>query len=76
MEFIFYYTVGAIILYGATDWVLNRIEEMRGERFAHRNVVFFVIIFVLALVLMEFVNPPPDETPATSPEATAPAQTQ
>ena len=76
MEFVFYYTVGAIILYGVTDWVLNRIEEMRGERFAHRNLVFFAIIFVLALILMELVNPPPDEVPATSPDMTAPPQSQ
>lgn len=76
MEFIFYYTVGAIIVYGATEWILTRIEAMRGERFAHRNIVFFVIIFVLALILMEIVNPPPEEAPATGPEAIAPAQTQ
>jgi len=70
MEVVFYYAVGAIVLYGATNWILSRIEEMRGERFSHRNIIFFVIIFVLALVLMELVNPPPDETSGTSHEAT------
>ncbi len=76
MEFALYYTLGAIIVYGASVWILERIEEMRGKRFAHRNVIFFVIIFVLALILMELVNPPHEESSAPSPEVTAPPQDQ
>jgi len=67
LEFAIYYTLGAVLLYGITDWVLNRIEEARGRRFAQRNVIFFIILFVLALVLMEIINPaptPPAATPA------------
>ena len=58
MEFAIYYTLGALLLYGLTDWLLNRIEEMRGRRFAQRNVIFFIILFVLAMILMEIINPP------------------
>ncbi len=67
MEFAIYYTLGALLLYGITDWLLNRIEEMRGKRFAQRNVIFFIILFVLAMILMEIINPappPPAATPA------------
>jgi len=58
MEFTLLYTVGAIALYFLSDWILNRIEIARGERFEHRSLIFFVIIFSLALGYMFFVNPP------------------
>lgn len=76
MEFALYYTLGAIIVYGASVWLLDRIEKVRGKRFAHRNAIFFAIIFVLAIILMELVNPPPDESPAPVPEVSAPPQGQ
>lgn len=71
MEFAVYYTIGAIVLYMATDWLLKRIEEMRGKRFAQRNIIFFFILFVLALILVDFINP---EQPAQGPETAAPDQ--
>ncbi len=71
MDFALYYTLGAIALYGVTDWVLNRIEEARGKRFAQRNIIFFVILFALALILMNFVNPE-SVTPPVSSELTVP----
>ena len=64
MDFAIYYTIGAIVLYGATDWLLNRIEEMRGKRFKQRNIVFFAIMFVMALVFMNIINPEPAIPPA------------
>ena len=48
MEFTFLYTVGAIVLYFLADWILNRIETTRGERFEYRGLIFFAIIFTLA----------------------------
>ncbi len=42
------YTLAGIILYAVSDSILNQIEIMRGERLAHRDVVFFFIILVLA----------------------------
>jgi len=58
MEFALYYTLGAIVLYGATSWLLDRIEQLRGKRFAQRNVIFFLILFILAMILMNIINPP------------------
>jgi len=71
MDFAIYYTLGAIVLYGVTDWLLNRIEEMRGKRFAQRNIIFFVILFVLAMILMNIINPP-QQLP--DPEVSTPKQ--
>jgi len=65
MDFAIYYTFGAILLYGAATWLLNRVEEARGERFKYRNAIFFVILFVLAMFLMEVINPPQQITPSS-----------
>jgi len=61
LAFAIYYTLGAIVLYFIASWALDRIEAARGERFKHRNLVFFIIIFLLAYGFMYMVNPPPDE---------------
>ncbi len=63
MGFFLYYTLGAIVLYGATDWLLKRIEQARGKRFAQHNVIFFIILFVLAMLLMNIINPAPQSPP-------------
>jgi len=65
MDFAIYYTLGAVILYGAATWLLNRIEESRGERFKYRNFIFFIIIFVMAMALMEIINPPQQPVPSS-----------
>ncbi len=46
---IVYFTLVAIGLYIAADWLLDRIERIRGARFENRQVVFFAIILPLAL---------------------------
>ena len=63
MEFAFAYTLGAIAVYFLSSWLLNYIEERRGQRFAQRNVIFFVIIFILALALVNLINPVPETLP-------------
>ena len=55
MEFV-YYTVAGILLYLVSDWILNRIEISRGARFEHRSLVFFAIIFVLAVVSFRIIE--------------------
>jgi len=72
MDFAIYYTFGAILLYGAATWLLNRIEEARGERFKYRNAIFFVILFVMAMLLMEVINPPQQTTPSNQDTETIP----
>jgi hypothetical protein len=44
-----YFTVVAVALYLAADWLLERIERSRGKRFENRQVAFFAIILPLAL---------------------------
>ena len=46
---IVYFTVTAIGIYFAADWILDWIERKRGARFENRQVVFFAIIMPLAL---------------------------
>jgi hypothetical protein len=47
---IVYFTVIAIGLYAAADWILDRIERKRGARFTeNRQLVFFAIFLGLAL---------------------------
>ena len=45
-----YFTLTAIVLYLVADWLLERIELHRGERLEHRTLLFFGILFGLALV--------------------------
>lgn len=50
------FTLVAIFVYFFSDWVLRLIERQRGEVFKNRQVVFFVIILISALVSFELVN--------------------
>ena len=47
---IVYFTLVAIGLYFAADWLLDYIERARGKSFENRQVAFFAIILPLALV--------------------------
>lgn len=53
---IIYFTLVAVGLYFASDWLLDRIEAARGSRFENRSVIFFVIILVLALVSFQILG--------------------
>jgi Ca2+/Na+ antiporter len=44
-----YFTIVAIILYVAADWLLERVEIAAGRRLEHRSLVFFAILLALAL---------------------------
>jgi predicted PurR-regulated permease PerM len=64
---IVYFTLVAAGLYFFSDWVLDRIEKARGERLANRNIIFFAIILVLALItfkLVDILQPPAAVAPA------------
>lgn len=51
-----YFTLIAIGLYFISDWLLDRIERTRGERFKNRQVVFFGIILLLALITFQLID--------------------
>ena len=44
-----YYTLIGIVLYLVSDWIVRKIETIRGARMEHRSLLFFAIILVLAL---------------------------
>lgn len=56
---VIYYTLVAAGLYFMSDWLLNRIEILRGERIQNRglrSLVYFLIILVLASLSFGLIN--------------------
>lgn len=53
---VLYYTVVAACLYFMSDWILDRIEVSRGERFKNRSIIFFIIILILAVISFGFMQ--------------------
>ena len=53
---IIYYTLMGIGLYFVSDWILDRLEVSRGERFKNRNIIFFLIILTLAFLSFSFTK--------------------
>lgn len=51
-----YFTLVAIGLYFFSDWLLERIERLRGKSFEQRSIVFFVIIAVLAVISFQVIQ--------------------
>jgi hypothetical protein len=46
---ILYFTLAAVLLYLAADWILKRIETASGKQLKYRNLIFFVILLVMAM---------------------------
>lgn len=46
---IVYFTIVAVALYVAADWILDRVEQWRGQRLRYRSILFFFILATLAL---------------------------
>ena len=55
MELI-YYTIAALVLYGVSDFILNRIEINMGKRLPNRSFIFLVIITILAMVSFSLIR--------------------
>jgi len=53
---ILYFTLAAILLYFAADWILNRIETAAGKRFKYRNLIFFALLLVMALTSFALIQ--------------------
>ena len=51
-----YFTIVAIILYFAADWLLERVEIAAGRRLEHRSLIFFVILLTLALTSFSLIQ--------------------
>jgi hypothetical protein len=58
---IIYFTLAAVMLYFAADWILDRIESAAGRRFENRTLIFFAILLILAMtsfaLIRHFTNP-------------------
>lgn len=50
------FTLIGAALYLAADAVLDRVERRRGARFAHRSLIFFAVILVLAVASFELIG--------------------
>lgn len=44
------FTLNAIFIYLLSDWILKRIESVRGKVLPQRQIAFFVIFLVLAML--------------------------
>lgn len=55
MEIILF-TVAGIFLYVLADGALNFIESQHGEPIPHRNLIFFAIIFFMAIILFQIMQ--------------------
>ena len=51
-----YFSLAGIILYLVSDWIVLRIEAIRGASLEHRSLLFFVIILVLALTSFKAIE--------------------
>ena len=63
MTEILFFTLNAIVIYFLADWIVRMIEARRGEVLKQRQVVFFAIILVLALVTFRLLRMALTSTP-------------
>ena len=50
------FTLNAIVVYLVSDWIVKLIEQRRGAVLKQRQVVFFAIFLVLALVTFQLLG--------------------
>lgn len=50
------FTLVAIAIYFAADWILRTLEARRGAPFKNRSIVFFAIILPLALIVFSLME--------------------
>lgn len=53
---VLYFTLVAIVLYAVSDWIVQRLEHARGERFAYRSLIFFGLLLGLALLSFALIR--------------------
>jgi len=50
------FTLVAVALYFASDWLLRQLERTRGKPFKHRQLIYFFIILVLTMGSFEIIG--------------------
>jgi len=53
---IIYFTLAAILLYLAADWILRRIESAAGKPLQYRSLIFFVILLTMAVTSFALIR--------------------
>ena len=53
---IFYFTLAAVLLYLAADWILKRMELAAGKRFEKRSLIFFAILMTMAVTSFSLIR--------------------
>jgi len=53
---IFYFTLAAVLLYLAADWILKRMELAAGKRFEKRSLIFFAILMTMAVASFSLIR--------------------
>lgn len=53
---IIYFTLTAILLYLAADWILRRVEAAAGRQLKYRNLVFFALLLGMALTSFTLIR--------------------
>ena len=53
---IIYFTLTAILLYLAADWILRRIETAAGKPLQYRSLIFFVILMTMAVTSFALIR--------------------
>ena len=56
MSEILLFTLNAIVIYFLADWIVRMIEARRGEVLKQRQIVFFAVFLVLALVTFRLLR--------------------
>lgn len=51
-----YFTLVGVVLYLASDWILERMEIAAGRRLEHRTLIFFALLLALALVSFSLIR--------------------
>jgi len=53
---VIYFTLTAILLYLAADWILRRMETAAGKRFEKRSLIFFAILMTMAMTSFALIR--------------------
>lgn len=53
---VIYFTLTAILLYLAADWILRRMETAAGKRFEKRSLIFFAILITMAVTSFALIR--------------------
>ena len=54
MQYVSFFII-AIVAYFLSDWIIDRIERSRGERFEYRQIYFMFLLLVIVMGAFEVI---------------------